>query len=86
MGMYVWSLANNRSIATKKAHKSSCAVVWDSEDYIAEAEKQLSDKNVYRNAIFKTKILQDLEDKINGIFGNLKRKGKITEKNLNTSL
>ena len=84
--MYVWSLANNRSIVTKKAHKSSCAVLWDREDYIAEAEKQLSDKNVYRNAIFKTKILQDLEDKINDIFGNLKRKGKITEKNLNTSL
>ena len=84
--MYVWSLANNRSIVTKKAHKSSCAVVWDGDVYIAEAEKQLSDKNVYRNAIFKTKILQDFEDKINGIFGNLKRKGKITEKNLNTSL
>ena len=60
--------------------------MWDREDYIAEAEKQLSDKNVYRNAIFKTKILQDLEDKINDIFRNLKRKGKITEKNLNTSL
>ena len=62
--------------------KGSCVVVWDREDYIAEAEKQLSDKNVYRNVNSKSKILQDLDETINNIFKNLKRKGKITKKEL----
>ena len=31
-------------------------VVWDRSDYIAEAEKQLSDQNVYRDVDFKDKI------------------------------
>ena len=62
--------------------KGSCVVVWDREDYIAEAEKQLSDKNVYRNVNSKSKILQDLDETINNIFKNLKRKGKMTKKEL----
>ena len=33
------SLANDRSIVIKKADQGSCVVVWDREDYIAEAEK-----------------------------------------------
>ena len=53
--------------------------MWDLKDYIAEEEKQLNDKNVYRDVNFKSKILQDLAE-IN-IFRNLKRKGKITKKN-----
>ena len=36
-------LANDRSIVIKKADKGSCVVVWDREDYIAEASKQLND-------------------------------------------
>ena len=62
--------------------KGSCVVVWEREDYIAEAEKQLSDKNAYRNVNSKSKILQDLDETINNIFKNLKRKGKITKKEL----
>ena len=38
----VRSLADDRSIVTKKADKGSCAVVWDKKDYLLEAEKQLS--------------------------------------------
>ena len=76
------SLANDRSNVIKKADKGSCVVVWDREDYISEAEKQLSDKNVYRDVNFKSKILQDLAETSNNIFKNLKRKGKITEKEL----
>ena len=33
------ALANDRSIVIKKADKGSCVVVWDRNDYIAEAEK-----------------------------------------------
>ena len=38
----VRSLADDRSIVTKKADKGSCVVVWDKNDYLLEAEKQLS--------------------------------------------
>ena len=33
------ALANDRSIVVKKPDKDSCVVVWDRNDYIAEAEK-----------------------------------------------
>ena len=62
--------------------KSSCVVVWDCDDYIADTEKQLSDKNVYSDVNFNSKILQNLAETSNDIFKNLKRKGKITEKEL----
>ena len=74
--------ANDRSIVIKKADKCSCAVVWDREDYIAEASKQLNDEIVYKSVKFKARILQDLAEKCNSIFKGLKEKGKITEKQL----
>ena len=46
-------LANDRSIVTKKADKCSFAVIWDRNDYIAEAEKQLSDGNIYKDSSFR---------------------------------
>ena len=45
-------LADGRNIFIKKADKGSCVVVWDRKDYIAEAEKQLNNKSVYKNMIF----------------------------------
>ena len=56
--------------------------MWYREDYTAEAEKLLRDKSVYRYVNFKSKILQHLAETSNDIFKNLKRKGKITEKEL----
>ena len=73
-------LANVRSIVIKKADKGSCVVVWDREDYIAEASEQLKDESVYKSVNFKDKILQDLAEKSKGIFKGLKQKGKITDK------
>ena len=75
-------LASDRSIVIKKADKDSCVVVWNREDYIAQASKQLNDESVYKSVKFKDKILQDLAEKSNGIFKGLKQKGKITEKQL----
>ena len=43
-------------------------IVWDRNDYIAEAEKQLNNKSVYKNVTFKEKILQDLDETSNDIF------------------
>ena len=78
------SLADDRSIVIKKADKGSCIVVWDRNDYLREAEKQLEDPNVYRKVAFKDKILSQLVDCSNRFFKNLKMKGHITEKEPNT--
>ena len=37
--IYLGSFDDHRNIVLKKADKGSCAVVWDCNDYIAEAEK-----------------------------------------------
>ena len=78
----VRSLADNRSIIIKKPDKGSCVVVWDRNDYIVDAEKQLRDKNIYQDVNFRDRILRDLVDKSNKIFRSLKSQGKITEKEL----
>ena len=64
----------------KKADKGSNAVVWDHYNYIAEAEKELKDKNVYTDVEITDKILQDLAETSNKMFRSLKTKGKIDEK------
>ena len=72
------SLADDRSIVVKKADKGSCIVVWDRNDYLREAEKQVKDQNVYRKVAFKYKT--QLVDCSNRFFRNFKMKGHITEK------
>ena len=42
------SLADDRYIVIKKTHKDSGVIVWDRNDYIAKAEKQLNNKSVYK--------------------------------------
>ena len=41
----IWRTIKN--IVIKGTDKGSAVVVWDREDYINEAEKQLGDRNVY---------------------------------------
>ena len=74
------SLADNRDIVIKKADKGSCVVAWDRNNYIAEAEKHLNNKSVYKNMIFKKNILQDLAETSNNIIKRLRGKGKTTAK------
>ena len=57
-------------------------VVWDRNDYLMEAEKQLSDKNVYKEVKFNEKLIQDLTETSNKIFRNLNNGGFITDKEL----
>ena len=76
------ALVNDRIVVIKKADKGSCVVVWDCEDCIAEAERQLGDINVYKDVDFKEKMLQDLAETSNKLFRNLKNKGGITEREL----
>ena len=41
-------LRDDPAIIIKGADKGSAVVVWDREDYLREANSQLSDKGVYR--------------------------------------
>ena len=76
------TLADDRSIVIKKGDKRSGIVVWDKADYLREAEKQLSDKNVYQEVQFKKQMLSKLLDTSNKFFSGLKTKGFIAEKEL----
>ena len=49
------SLQNDKNIVMKKADEGFCVVIWDCTNYIAETEKQLSNKDVYKQVSFKEK-------------------------------
>ena len=57
-------------------------VIWGRNDYLMEAEKQLSDKNVNKEVNFDGKLIQDLTETSNKIFRNLKKRGFIADKEL----
>ena len=62
------SLADNQNIVIKKADKGSCLIVWDRNDYLMEAEKQLRDKYIYNEVNNIEKLIQDLTKSSNNIF------------------
>ena len=76
------SLADDRNIVIKRADKGSCAVIWDTNDYVKEVETQLSYQNVYKSAEFKDKVLTELVEKNNHFLKSLKASGIISEKEL----
>ena len=54
-------------------------VVWGRIGYMKEAEKQLSDENVYWKVEFMEKMTTDLVETSNRLFKNLKTKGCISK-------
>ena len=70
----VRSLADDRNIVIKRA---------DKDDYLLGAEKKLRDKKVYRNVEYNVNILKHLTEASNEMFSGLKRRGFITENDLN---
>ena len=62
-------LQNDTSIIIKSADKGSGVVVWDREDYLKEAESQLSDESVYQkiDSDPKSAILMKISECINKI-------------------
>ena len=69
-------------VVIKKADKSSCVVVWDRNDYIAESEKQLSDGPFIKILILRIKFCKSWQIIVINCLEILKRKGTITEKEL----
>ena len=80
------SLADDRDMVIKKANKGSCVVVQDRNNYIAETEKKINNKTIYKNVVFKEKILQDLAETSNNIFESLRDRCKMTKRSLSISL
>ena len=76
------SLADDRNIAIKKADKGFCVAIWHRNDYIAEAEKELSDKDVYKQVSFKEKNLINLVEISNRFFRGLELDGHISKKEM----
>ena len=74
------SLGNDRNVIIKPADKRSSIVVWDRLNYLAEAEKQLSDSNTYKEVKLLEKEQVKLVEKSNSMFEGLKKKTVVTEK------
>ena len=67
-------LAEDKGIVIKSADKGSCVVIWDREDYLKEADRQLSDNKIYRDVEYSKNMLSSLVDKSNKIFQSLSKK------------
>ena len=76
------NLADDRSIVIKGADKGSSVVIWDREDYLQEASKQLRDTNIYEDVNFNENILTGLVERSNKIFSRLCSRKLISEKEL----
>ena len=76
-------LTENRDITIKRADKGSCVVVWDREDYIAEADRQFKEKETYdESSSFKDVDLVKLVERSNSIYQSLRKRKVITEEEL----
>ena len=80
------SLENDGSVIIKPADKESSMVVWDRLDNLAEAEKELSDSNTYKEVKLSEKHQVKLVEKSNSMFEGLKKKAVVTERKINLSL
>ena len=78
------NLQGDRNVIIKLADKGYAVVIWDRNDYLKEAEKQLSDRSIYLETKVIEKYLVDLVEKSNKIFENLQRKSVIQEREENS--
>ena len=70
----LYDLKNDKSIMIKSADKGSAVVVWDREDYIKEAEKQLGDEEVYEEV---SNDAAPLLKTINGVIAKIRKRGDL---------
>ena len=75
----LYDLKNDKSIVIKSADKGSPVVVWDREDYIKEAEKQLSDEQVYEEV---SNDAAPLLKTINEVNAKIRKRGDLKRDNL----
>ena len=78
-GKALYDLKNDKSIVIKSAHKVSAVVVWDREEYIKEAEKQLGEEQVYEEV---SKDAAPLLKTINEVIAKIRKRGDLKRDNL----
>ena len=61
-------------------------VIWDREGYLKEADRQLSDKKIYRDVEYTKNMLSSLVDKLIKYFKVYLKRNTYQIKNLNTLL
>ena len=62
------NIHGDRNVIIKPADKGSVVVIWDRNDYLKEAEKQLSDRSTYLETKVIGKDSVDLVEQSNKIF------------------
>ena len=70
----LYDLKNDKSIVIKSADKGSAVLVWDREDYVKEAEKQLADEEVYEEV---SNDAAPLLKTINGVIAKIRKRGDL---------
>ena len=75
----LYSLKNDNTIVIKGADKGAVVVVWDREDYLKEAHKQLSDEEVYEEA---TNEPSTLKSTIFTALNKIRARGDLSADNL----
>ena len=70
----LYDLKNDKSIVIKSADTGSAVVVWDREDYIKEAEKQLGDQEVYEEV---SNNAAPVLKTINGVIAKIRKRGDL---------
>ena len=73
-------LRDDPSIIIKEADKGSAVVVWDREDYLREANSQLSDKDVYREV--KGYAEDHLMKVIKSVLRKIRNRGDVSDETL----
>ena len=79
-GLALNSLRDDTFIIIKKADKGSDIVVWDSKDYLKEAEKQLGDKETYEE--LSSDPVSPLISIVKGCLSRVKNRGDIPNETL----
>ena len=77
------NLQRDRNVIIKPADKGSAVLIWDRNDHLKEAEKQLSDGSTYLETKVIEKDLVDLVEQSNKMFENLQRKTVIQKREKN---
>ena len=76
----IYSLRDDNTIIIKEADKGSGIVVWDWKDYLAEAKKQLDDKEVYQEV--RGDIESPLIKIIKRVLGNIRNRRDVSDETL----
>ena len=76
----LYYLRDGKSVIIKEADKGSGVVVWDWEDYLPEAKKQLDDKEVYQE--LRGDVESRLEKIVKKVIRKLRNRGDISHETL----